>query len=64
MALLSCPHLGGDVELTEEREQHIRERYPDLLPAYREPAKADARGPRPGAQERPACECPPLLAPV
>jgi len=35
MALLSCPYLGGDVELTEEREQHIRERHPDLLPAYR-----------------------------
>jgi hypothetical protein len=35
MTLLSCPYLGGDVELTEEREQHIRERHPDLLPAYR-----------------------------
>ena len=36
MALLSCPYLGGDVELTEEREQHIRERHPDLLPSYRD----------------------------
>jgi hypothetical protein len=39
MALLSCPFLGGDVELTQEREQHIRERHPDLLPAYREELK-------------------------
>ncbi len=36
MALLSCPYLGGDVELTEEREQHIRERHPELLPKYRQ----------------------------
>jgi hypothetical protein len=35
MALLNCPYLGGDVELTEEREQHIRERHPELLPACR-----------------------------
>jgi len=35
MTHLSCPYLGRDVELTEEREQHIRERHPDLLPAYR-----------------------------
>jgi len=35
MPLLNCPYLGHDVELTEEREQHIRERHPDLLPAYR-----------------------------
>lgn len=36
MALLRCPYLGGDVELTGEREQHITERHPDLLPAYRD----------------------------
>lgn len=35
MTLLSCPYLGGDVELTEEREQHIAQRHPDLLPEYR-----------------------------
>jgi hypothetical protein len=35
MALLSCHCLGGNVELTEEREQHVRERHPDLLPACR-----------------------------
>ncbi len=34
MARLACPHLHGDVELTEEREEHIRERHPDLLAKY------------------------------
>ena len=29
-----CPYLGGEVELTEERLQHIRETYPDLLPSH------------------------------
>jgi hypothetical protein len=33
---LACPRLGGDVELTAEREGHIRERHPDLLPDHRE----------------------------
>ena len=32
----TCPYLGSDVELNEEREIHIAERHPDLLPAYRE----------------------------
>jgi hypothetical protein len=27
--------LKGEVELTEERERHIAERHPDLLPEYR-----------------------------
>jgi hypothetical protein len=31
-----CPYLGADVELTPEREQHIAERHPDLLPEYRD----------------------------
>lgn len=30
-----CPYLNGEVELTEERERHITERHPDLLPEYR-----------------------------
>jgi len=30
-----CPHLDGEVELTEEREHHITERHPDLLPEHR-----------------------------
>jgi len=25
-----CPWLRGDVELTQEREQHIQERHPDV----------------------------------
>ena len=33
---LRCPYLHGDVELTEERERHIRERHPDFLPKYRD----------------------------
>ncbi len=36
MAILSCPYLGGAVELSEEREQHIRRRHPDLLPDHRD----------------------------
>ena len=31
--LFACPYLGGDVELTSERERHIRERHPNLLPS-------------------------------
>ncbi|MDX2029042.1 MAG: hypothetical protein SF339_00110 [Blastocatellia bacterium] len=36
MALFPCPYLGCDVELTEEREMHIAEQHPDLLPQYRD----------------------------
>jgi len=36
VALLPCPYLGGEVELTDERESHIAEQHPDLLPAYRD----------------------------
>jgi hypothetical protein len=35
MSRFPCPYLQGDVELTEERERHIAERHPDLLPEYR-----------------------------
>ncbi|HNQ22412.1 MAG TPA: hypothetical protein PKK06_04895 [Phycisphaerae bacterium] len=35
MSWLPCPHLKRDVELTAEREQHITQRHPDLLPEYR-----------------------------
>ncbi len=34
--LLDCPHLGGSVELAEERHRHIAAQHPDLLPAHRE----------------------------
>lgn len=36
MSRLPCPHVGGDVEWTEERERHVRERHPDLLPQHRD----------------------------
>ncbi len=36
MIRFSCPYLKGDVELTEERESHITDRHPDLLPEHRE----------------------------
>lgn len=35
MTLLPCPYLGVPVDLTEEREGHIRRHHPDLLPAHR-----------------------------
>ena len=36
MARFQCPYLQGEVELTEERERHIAEHHPDLLPENRE----------------------------
>lgn len=36
MSQFPCPYLQGEVELTEERECHIAERHPDLLPEHRE----------------------------
>jgi hypothetical protein len=35
MSWFPCPYLKGEVELSEERERHIAERHPDLLPEYR-----------------------------
>lgn len=35
MSSFYCPYLSGDVELTPEREIHIAENHPDLLPEYR-----------------------------
>ncbi len=31
-----CSYLNGYVELTPERESHITDRHPDLLPDYRD----------------------------
>jgi hypothetical protein len=31
-----CPHLGAQVELTDEREQHIRSLHPEVLTAGRD----------------------------
>ncbi|HUT77484.1 MAG TPA: hypothetical protein VM285_07345 [Polyangia bacterium] len=36
MSLLQCPFLGIGVELTDERERHIAEHHPDLLPEHRD----------------------------
>lgn len=41
---LLCPYLQGEVELTDERERHIREKHPELLPQHRahlDPTLAD-----------------------
>lgn len=34
MKNFNCPYLKAEVELTPEREIHIAERHPDLLPDY------------------------------
>ena len=36
MTRFHCPYLHADVELTAERERHIAERHPDLLPEHRQ----------------------------
>jgi hypothetical protein len=45
MSWLSCPYLGGQVELTEERERHIAEHHPDLLPEHKQPMIETIREP-------------------
>lgn len=34
MQTFPCPYLKGEVELTDEREAHIANTHPDLLPEY------------------------------
>ena len=36
MTRFPCPHLQSEVELSQERERHISERHPDLLPEHRD----------------------------
>ena len=36
MTRLPCPYLKTEVELTDEREAHIREKHPELLPQHRD----------------------------
>ncbi|MGF1481927.1 MAG: PBECR2 nuclease fold domain-containing protein [Cyanophyceae cyanobacterium] len=36
MEQFSCPYLGKDVELTDEREEHIENRHPTLIQDYLE----------------------------
>ena len=35
MFKFSCPYLNTEVELTAQREQHIAENHPELLPEHR-----------------------------
>jgi hypothetical protein len=34
MHIVDCPHLGARVELTDERQQHILSKHPELLPTH------------------------------
>ena len=34
MKIFDCPYLKSQVELTDERERHIAEYHPDLLPQH------------------------------
>ena len=34
MILFPCPFIRGDVELSDERERHIAETHPEILPAH------------------------------
>ena len=36
MTYFPCPYLGSEVELPDEREQHIADNHPDLLPEHRQ----------------------------
>jgi hypothetical protein len=36
MTRFPCPYLGGDVELTDQRQQHIAEAHPDLFHEHQE----------------------------
>jgi hypothetical protein len=34
MRTFKCPYLDGEVELSDEREMHIADNHPDLLPEF------------------------------
>ncbi len=36
MQRYSCPYLRGEIELTSEREKHIAQCHPDLMPEHRD----------------------------
>ena len=36
MTRFPCPYLEGEVELSDERERHITEHHPDLLPDHQD----------------------------
>ncbi len=52
MTRFLCPHLNGEVDLTEERERQIAERHPDLLPEHREKITETLAAPDQGASKR------------
>jgi hypothetical protein len=35
MTIFPCPYLGCEVELSDERERHIAETHPELLPEHK-----------------------------
>ena len=46
MRLFDCPALGRRVELTDEREEHIEFRHPDLLPEHLEELQLAVENPQ------------------
>ena len=36
MTMFPCPYLGQDVELSDERERHIAETHPEVLPEHKD----------------------------
>ena len=45
MKLFPCPYLGGEVELSDERESHIAETHPELLPEHEDQIGGTLRDP-------------------
>jgi hypothetical protein len=46
MRFFDCPALGRQVELTDEREEHIELRHPTLLPDYLEELQLAVENPQ------------------
>jgi hypothetical protein len=45
MTSYPCSYLGGEVELSDERESHIAETHPELLPEYKDQIGETLRDP-------------------
>lgn len=56
-----CTYLNGEVELTEERERHITERHPDLLPEHRKQLIETVAATRPSSNKQAIWECQTVL---
>ena len=52
MTRFPCPYFKAEVELTDERECHIGERHPDLLPQHRQRVAEVLADPGSNPQER------------